>query len=92
MKRMSGLNQQCHSKRPNGLCLQSKAATLIILWTVFIGVVYTTICVAYTVSIARAHINIIVAVLYPLIGFVADVSCGRFKWSCHVSVRCSFPI
>ena len=107
----TGSNQQRRSKCKSRLCLQSKAATLIILWTVFTGVAYTTICAACVLAIA-VHIKLasivtyptsivyavlaiyIVATLYPLIGFVADVSCGRFKMviSCFCLILFSYLV
>ena len=79
------------------LCLQSKSAILIIIWTVLIGMAYTTILVNIDVIIIDNYVTVkfdgevtyamivvyfglaILALLHPLIGFVADVSCGRFK-------------
>lgn len=94
----SETNKQTCVKCPSRLCLQSKAAILIVLWTVFVGAVYTAVCgvfassikshqiqthkidsvVTYPVSIFYSILAII-AMLYPLIGFMADASCGRFK-------------
>ena len=85
-------------KCPSPLCSQSKSATLIITWTVLIGVVYTTMnavaatlmtnhitdenkgvnVMTYLVIILYAVLAIL-AMLYPLIGFIANVSCGSFK-------------
>ena len=79
------------------LCLQSKSAILIIIWTVLIGMVYTTVLACADAIIIDNNIKIkfdgvepyamnvvyftlaILALLHPLIGFMADVSCGRFK-------------
>ena len=82
----------------NHLCLQSKPAILIIIWTVFMGVTYTILCLLsaliifnnqsqgnkvdklMTYPICMLYMLLAVAaMLYPLIGFMADVSCGRFK-------------
>ena len=79
------------------MCIPSKAGTLIILWTILFGFVYTAMCVTaavitlnnhgltlvdsvvtYPTSIMYAALAI-VAMFYPLIGFLADVSCGRFR-------------
>ena len=86
-----------NTKHRSRLCSQSKGAILIILWTVFIGVAYSTFCtvvtllilanyeesqidnvITYPMSILYATLAII-AMLYPLIGWMADVSCGRVK-------------
>ena len=90
-----------------------KAVTLIILWTVCIGIVYTSLCAVCAVIIAKNHLKgnkvdsiatypiiiiyavlAIVATLYPFIGFVADVSCGRFKIviSCFCLVLFSYLV
>ena len=77
------------------LCLSSKAAILIILWTVVIGTAYTLIkdLVAlviitnpYAVTVDVAVLDLIpyvvlavIMTFYPLSGFIADVCCGRFK-------------
>ena len=94
-------------KCPSPLCSQSKSATLIITWTVLIGVVYTTMnavaatlmtnhitdenkgvnVMTYPVIILYAVLAIL-AMLYPLIGFIANVSCGSFK----VVIVCFFLV
>ena len=79
------------------LCILSRAGILIILWTIFFGFVYTSICTTAAVFILsnRGHTLVgsvatypmsimyaglaVVAMFYPLIGFFADVSCGRHK-------------
>ena len=38
-------NKRSRVKCQSHLCLQSKAAILIVLWTMFIGIVYTTVWV-----------------------------------------------
>ena len=73
-------------------CLPSKAACLILLWTVVVGIIYyilldIAIVRTYTAKGARVAIyeSIIYALLafimmfYPLSGLVADVCCGRLK-------------
>ena len=79
------------------LCLQSKSAILIIIWTALIGIVYTTVlaCASaiiiddnirrmfdgvepYAMNVVYFELAILV-LLQPLIGLMADVSCGRFK-------------
>ena len=82
------------AKRQCNLCIPSKAAVVIILWTVVITSAYAVIlCLATANSFTIPHeyltegVNgstpyIMVAVLmifYPLSGFIADVCCGRFK-------------
>ena len=79
------------------LCLQSKSAILIMIWTVLIGMVYTTVLASIDMIIIDNNVRrqfdgvvpyamnvvyfglAILALLHPLIGFLADVSCGRFK-------------
>ena len=79
------------------LCLQSKSAILIMIWTVLIGMVYTTVLASIGAIIIYKNVwrkfdgvesyamNVVyfglavLALLHPLIGFIADVSCGRFK-------------
>ena len=81
----------CHSKC---LCLPSKAAILIILWTAVIGTVYTIFVCTFVVGISGVmhsktsfvvydsipySILAVVMTFYPVSGFIADVCCGRFK-------------
>ena len=79
------------------LYLQSKSAILIIIWTVLIGMVYTTVLASIDMIIIDNNVRrkfdgvepyamnvvyfglAILALLHPLIGFIADVNCGRFK-------------
>ena len=93
----SETNQQTRIKCQSHLCVQSKAAILIILWTAFIGAVYAMVCLAFAMTIRSQYVGrsldsvvtypvsmlysilAIVAMLYPLIGFMADTSCGRLK-------------
>ena len=87
------------------MCLQSKEAIVIVLWTVFIGVAHTTVVeitsivigsnpissmVTYSVCSIYAFLAF-VTMLCSLIGFVADASCGRFKVVYCVSVLFSSP-
>ena len=81
--------------RPKHLCLSSKAAILIILWTAVVGTAYTPIkdlvatvinnsAYAGTVDVAVLDLipHVVLAIImtfYPLSGFIADVCCGRFK-------------
>ena len=75
-------------------CLPSKAAYLILLWTVAVGCVYYVMLLVAVVGIhtykmggpsAAIYESIAYAVLafimmfYPLSGLVADVCCGRLK-------------
>ena len=78
-------------------CLESKSAILIIIWSVLIGMAYTTVLAGIDVIIIDNNVRIkfdgvepyamnvvyfvlaTLALLHPLIGFIADVSCGRFK-------------
>ena len=89
-----GFVKCCNWRR---LCLQSKSAILIIIWTVLMGMVYTTVLIVIAensldgkvrkkfggvepyVVIVVYFVLAILALLHPLIGFIADVSCGRFK-------------
>ena len=77
------------------LCLPSKSAILIILWTFVVGTMYTfikdlvalgVITSKYTHTTDVAILDLIpytvlaiIMTLYPLSGFIADVCCGRFK-------------
>ena len=78
----------CLTKR---LCLPSKAAILILLWTALVGVVYqqlrsTAVALIDNSEHNASHYNslcyavlALVMVFYPLSGFVADIYCGRCK-------------
>ena len=92
-------NRQSHhqAKCWSHLCIQSKAACLIILWTLFIGFALTSLLIAGTYAFINGyHLHkigqvvtypatlfyggmAIVALLYPVIGFMADIVCIRFK-------------
>ena len=76
------------------LCLPSKAAILILLWTIIFGTVYHNLvgsAAAFIASSARLNtyfsmyvsvpyaIIALVMMFYPLSGFIADVCCGRLK-------------
>ena len=81
--------------QPKHLCLRSKAAVLIILWTAVVGTAYTFIrdgAALYINTSKYSHIMdvavldlipfAIIAMImtfYPLSGFIADICCGRFK-------------
>ena len=79
---------------PKHLCLPSKAAILILLWTAIVGAMYNIfVGSAAAIEIDRARINSRISVyeplpyailafvmmFYPLSGFIADVCCGRLK-------------
>ena len=76
------------------LCLPSKAAILILLWTAIVGAMYYIfVDLAAVLQTDRSRINsnvsmydslpyailALVMMLYPLSGFIADVWCGRLK-------------
>ena len=76
------------------LCIPSKAAILIIIWTATIGTLYNfllDIAVAVTYANTQAGINVsmfdsltyailaIIMIFYPFSGFIADVYCGRLR-------------
>ena len=76
------------------LCLPSKAAILILLWTAIVGAMYFIfmgLAIALQTNSSRINSNIsmydslpyailaLVMMLYPLSGFIADVCCGRLK-------------
>lgn len=76
------------------LCLPSKAAILIILWTAIVGIMYycalsIVVIAIYTNPLTTASISAFASLLYatlaiammfyPLSGFMADVCCGRLK-------------
>ena len=78
-----------------GFCVTSKATILILLWTVFVGVLHHGINVSLLLLINSMtplqNIGIssvaaifyassaVVYMFYPLNGYIADVCCGRFK-------------
>ena len=79
---------------PKHLCLPSKAAILILLWTVIVGVTYYNLIGFFAVLVLDIHqpnttlsvyeplpyaILALVMMFYPLSGFIADVCCGRLK-------------
>ena len=77
------------------MCLPSKAAVLLVCLTVVVGAIntiLTILCVlAAVVAVDGLHIDkslsififslcgIVVVILYPVSGFLADVYCGRFR-------------
>ena len=76
------------------LCLPSKAAILILLWTIIVGAIYNNLVgfsALIVMSIAPSNTNLsvydplpyailaMVMMFYPLSGFIADVCCGRLK-------------
>ena len=94
LRTQQGCVECCNWRR---LCLKSKSSILIIIWSVLIGMAYTTVLFCIGVFIMENYIRIkfdgvepyamnvvyiglaILALLHPLIGFMTDVSCGRFK-------------
>ena len=76
------------------LCLPSKSAILILLWTAVVGMMYYAVICLIAVSLViypYDHISTsvhhalcyailaVVMMFYPLSGFIADVCCGRLK-------------
>ena len=76
------------------LCVPSKAAILIIIWTATVGMLYNILlltAVAMTYANIRPGVSIsifdsvtyatlaIIMMFYPLSGFIADVYCGRLR-------------
>ena len=85
---------QWYSRCCQNVCLPSKAAILIILWTAIIGTMYyfilsVAVIAIYTNPLTTTSIpeyaSLLYAILalamvfYPLSGFLADVCCGRLK-------------
>ena len=79
---------------PKHLCLPSKAAILILLWTAIVGALYNIFMgFAAVEEISGSRINSRISIyeplpyailafimmFYPLSGFIADVCCGRLK-------------
>ena len=79
---------------PKHLCLPSKAAILILLWTAIVGVTYHNLVGFSAVVILGIQqpnttlsvyeplpyaILALVMMFYPLSGFIVDVCCGRLK-------------
>ena len=86
---------------PRGLCLPSKAAVLILFWTLVVSTIYTiaqegtVIIVIRLREIEHTAIHsfskhnfdplitylafVVISLLYPLAGFLADVCYGRYK-------------
>ena len=76
------------------LCLPSKAAILILLWTIIVGAIYYNfVGISATLVMSDPTPNTVlsqyeplpyailamVMMFYPLSGFIADVCCGRLK-------------
>ena len=76
------------------LCLPSKAAILILLWTAIVGAMYhylvglsaiLVMCIQQPNTTLSQYeplpyaLLALVMMLYPLSGFIADVCCGRLK-------------
>ena len=86
---------------PRGLCLPSKAAVLILIWTLIVSAIYKTAEEGTTYTVHRLKesekthfhflavnhsdifitylIFVLLLLVYPLAGFVADVCCGRYR-------------
>ena len=76
------------------LCLPSKAAILILLWTIIVGATYFNF-IGFSAALVLSNpvpnailseyeplpyaILTVVMMFYPLSGFIADVCCGRLK-------------
>ena len=74
------------------LCLPSKSAILILLWTAIVGLIYHTIITLFTISVESIRhpqplifdllpyaLKAVVMMFYLLSGFTADVCCGRLR-------------
>ena len=77
------------------LCVPSKAAILIIIWTATVGMLYNLLlvtAVVMTYANIRPGVSVsifdsityyatlaIIMIFYPLSGFIADVYCGRLR-------------
>ena len=76
------------------LCLPSKAATLVLLWTAVVGAMYHVVTSSAAAGLLDNRISgailprydplpyaalAVVMMFYPLSGFMADVYCGRLK-------------
>jgi peptide/histidine transporter 3/4 len=86
---------------PRGLCLPSKAAVLILIWTLIVSAIYKTAEEGTTYAVYRLKesekthfhflavnhsdifltylIFVLLLLVYPVAGFVADVCCGRYR-------------
>ena len=75
----------------NHICLPSKAAILILLWTLVVGTTYSII-LGFAVTIITSQssnlsvyasipfaVLALITIFYPLSGFIADTCCGRLK-------------
>ena len=76
------------------LCLPSKAAILILLWTIIVGAIYYNLVGSSALLVMNIvppntilsvyeplpyAVLAVVMMFYPLSGFIADVCCGRLK-------------
>ncbi len=90
----TGRHLQWYTKCCQNVCLPSKLAILIILWTAIVGTMYSfiltiVVIAVYTNPLTMTSIpeyaSLLYAILtlamvfYPLSGFMADVCCGRLK-------------
>ena len=81
------------------LCVPSKGAILIIIWTATVGMLYNfllSIAVVLTYNNTPVGVSIslfdsvtyailaIIMMFYPLSGFIADVYCGRLRTVCKL--------
>ena len=86
---------------PQGLCLPSKAAVLILFWTLIVSAIYRTaeegtmyavrelkdtekthfhfLAVNHSDILLTYLVFVLLLLVYPLAGFVADVCCGRYR-------------
>ena len=79
---------------PRQLCLPSKAAILILLWTIIVSTMYKTAAETVIHVFSKSDFDLsdknlaimffylvttLVLLLYPFAGFVADVCCGRYR-------------
>ena len=75
---------------PRGLCLPSKAAVLILVWVLVVSAINETLeesirsTIAYDIShnldvLLTYVVFVLISLLYPFSGFLADVCCGRYR-------------
>ena len=99
---LSSFSQNETSRRGNNnsghltgsFCLASKAALLILTWTVFVGALHLTVHISMIILIYFSnlmYVNValplvilsffvmLLSMFYPLSGYFADVWCGRFR-------------
>ena len=89
--RKQWLQTICLRCLPNHLCLPSKAAILIVLWTFIVGAMHfsalgvaVTIIMVYTSDLSEYNampfaILALIMIFYPLSGYVANTCCGRLN-------------